>query len=158
MYNSLKAHGLQHARFPFPSPSPRVCSNSCPLSSLNHLTISSCHPLLLLSSIFWSMMGSAYIICQIERYSYYFFYFSTMVSISLRAEKYTYTHPHVDTHNTGCCSVAKSCLTLCNPMNCSTPGFLGLSYLPELAQTHSHWVSDAIQSSHPVTPQTLAQR
>ena len=37
-----------------------------------------------------------------------------------------------------CCSVAKSCSTLCNPMNCSTPGFPVLHYLPKLAQI---WVS-----------------
>ena len=35
-----------------------------------------------------------------------------------------------------CCSVAKSCLTLCNPMDCSTPGSPVLHYLPELSQTH----------------------
>ena len=50
-----------------------------------------------------------------------------------------------------CCSVANSCLTLCNPINCSTPGFPVLHYLPELAQTHVHWVSDAFQSSHPLS-------
>ena len=50
-----------------------------------------------------------------------------------------------------CCSVAKSCLTLCNPMDCSTLGFPVLHYLPELAQTHVHWVSDAIQPSHPLS-------
>ena len=36
------------------------------------------------------------------------------------------------------CSVAKSCQTLCDPMNCSTPGFPVLNYLPEFAQTHVH--------------------
>ena len=35
-----------------------------------------------------------------------------------------------------CCSVAQSCLTLCNPMDCSMPGFPVLDYLPEFAQTH----------------------
>ena len=49
-----------------------------------------------------------------------------------------------------CCSVAQLCLTLCNPMDCSTPGFPVLHYLPELAQTHVHWVNDAIQPSHPL--------
>ena len=48
-----------------------------------------------------------------------------------------------------CCSVTKSCLTLCDPMNCNTPGFPVLHYLLELAQTHIHQVSDAIQPSHP---------
>ena len=37
-----------------------------------------------------------------------------------------------------CCSVTKSCLTLCDPMDCSTPGFLVLHYLLEIAQTHVH--------------------
>ena len=50
-----------------------------------------------------------------------------------------------------CCLVAQSCLTLCNPMDCSTPGFHVLHYLLELAQTHVHWVSDAIQPSHPLS-------
>ena len=49
-------------------------------------------------------------------------------------------------------SVTQPCPTLCNPMNCSTPGFLVLHHLPELAQTHVHWVSDAIQPSHPLSP------
>ena len=52
-----------------------------------------------------------------------------------------------------CCSVAKSRLTLCNPMalmDCSPPGFPVLHYLPEFTQTHVHWVSDAIQISHPL--------
>ena len=46
------------------------------------------------------------------------------------------------------CSVTESCLTFCDPMNCSTPGFLVLHYLPEFAQIHVHWVSDAILPSH----------
>ena len=36
-------------------------------------------------------------------------------------------------------------------MDCSTPGFQVLHHLPELAQTHIHWVRDAIQSSHPLS-------
>ena len=51
-----------------------------------------------------------------------------------------------------CCSVAKLCLTLCDFMDCSTPGFLILHHLPELAQTHVHWVSDTIQPPHPLSP------
>ena len=47
-----------------------------------------------------------------------------------------------------CCPFTQSCLTLCNPMNCSTPGFPVLHHLPELAQTHVHWVS--VPSNHPV--------
>ena len=48
--------------------------------------------------------------------------------------------------------VAKWCLTLCDPMDCSTPGFPVLHYFPEFAQTHIHWISDAIQPSHPSPP------
>ena len=48
-------------------------------------------------------------------------------------------------------SVAQSCPTLCNPMDCITPGFPVHWQLPELAQTHVHQVSDAIQSSHPLS-------
>ena len=50
------------------------------------------------------------------------------------------------------CSVAKSCLTLCDSLDCSTPGFPVLHYLPEFAQIHVHWVSDALQPSHPLLP------
>ena len=45
-------------------------------------------------------------------------------------------------------SVAPSCLTLWNPMDCSTPGLLVHHQLPEFSQTHVHWASDAIQPSH----------
>ena len=41
--------------------------------------------------------------------------------------------------------------TLCDPMDCSMPGFPVLHHLPELAQTHIHWVSDAIQPSRPLS-------
>ena len=49
-------------------------------------------------------------------------------------------------------SVAQSCLTLCDPMDCSTPGFPVHHQLPEPAQTHVHCISDAIQPSHSVIP------
>ena len=49
-----------------------------------------------------------------------------------------------------CCSVAQSCPTLCDPMDCSTPGLPLLHQLPEFAQTHVHRVGDAIQPSHPL--------
>ena len=48
-------------------------------------------------------------------------------------------------------SVAQLCLTLCDPMECGTPGFPVHHQLPELAQTHVHWISDAIQLSHPLS-------
>ena len=54
--------------------------------------------------------------------------------------------------NICCCSVANSCLTLCNPVDYSRWGFPVLHHLPELAQIHVHWVGDAIQPSHPFFP------
>ena len=54
MSDSLQPHGLQHTKLPCPSPSPGVCSNSCPLSRWCHPTTSSCHSLLL-PSVFHSI-------------------------------------------------------------------------------------------------------
>ena len=48
-------------------------------------------------------------------------------------------------------SVAQLCPTLCDPMNCSTPGLPVHHQLPEFTQTHIHWVGDAIQPSHPMS-------
>ena len=49
-------------------------------------------------------------------------------------------------------SVTQLCLILCNPMDCSTPGLPVHHYLLELAQTHIHWLSDAIWPSHSLLP------
>ena len=43
-----------------------------------------------------------------------------------------------------CCSVTKSCTTLCNPKDCSMPGFPILHYVSEIAQIHAHSVGNAI--------------
>ena len=53
-------------------------------------------------------------------------------------------------HSVQFSSVAQSCPTLCDPMNCSTPG-LPVHQLPEFTQTHVHRVHDAIQPSHPLS-------
>ena len=52
-------------------------------------------------------------------------------------------------YNSSVSSVTQLCPTLCDPMVCSTPGFLVCHQLPELAKTHVHQVSDAIQPSLP---------
>ena len=62
---------------------------------------------------------------------------------------------HMKIYSTVCLSVqfssvSQSYPTLCNPMNCSTPGFPVHHHLPELAQTHVHRVSDANQPSLPL--------
>ena len=54
-----------------------------------------------------------------------------------------------------CFSVDNPSPTLCDPMDCSTPGFPVHHHLSEFAQTHVHWVSDAIQSSYPLLPLLL---
>ena len=55
-------------------------------------------------------------------------------------------------------SVAQLCLTLCDPMNRSTPGLPVHHQLPEFTQTHAHRVSDAIQPSHPLSSPSPAPR
>ena len=52
-------------------------------------------------------------------------------------------------------SVTQACLTLCDPMNCSTPGFPVYHQLLEFTQTHVHWVRDTIQPFHPLLPTSL---
>ena len=56
----------------------------------------------------------------------------------------------------GSYSVAKSCPTPCDLMNCSITGFPVLHDLPEFAQIHIHGVTDAIHPSHPLSPPSLA--
>ena len=51
--------------------------------------------------------------------------------------------------------VAQSCPTLCDPMDCSTPGFLVHHQLSEFTQTHVHQLGDAIQPSHPLLSPSL---
>ena len=73
--------------------------------------------------------------------------------ISTGRKKLTHPFPSLaipeDICKIGCCLVTQSCLTLCDPMDWSTPGFPIFHHLLELAQTHVHWVGDAIQPSHP---------
>ena len=52
-------------------------------------------------------------------------------------------------------SVTQSCLTLCDPMDHSTPGLPVHHQLPVFTQTHVHWVGDAIQPSHPLSSPSL---
>ena len=78
---------------------------------------------------------------------------------ALRAIKLMQIWPWVERHKEGteegCVAVVVqllSCAWLCNPMDCSMPGFCVLHYLPEFAQTHVYWVGDAIQPPHPLLP------
>ena len=66
-----------------------------------------------------------------------------------------YAHRHTHIYVYCHCSVAQSRPTFCGPMNCSPAGLPVHHQLPELAQTHVHWVSDAIQPPHPLLPPSL---
>ena len=63
------------------------------------------------------------------------------------ASNHVKLHLHKRRKNISCCFIVKSCLTLCDLMDCSMPGFPVLHYLPEFAQIHMHWVGDAIWPS-----------
>ena len=67
----------------------------------------------------------------------------------------TWKSSQIHFHKCFCCSVTQSCLTLCGPMDRSTLGFPVLFLLPEFAQTHVHWVSDAIQPSYLLSSPSL---
>ena len=54
------------------------------------------------------------------------------------------------------CSVAKSCPTLCDPMDCSTPRLFVPPHLPKFAQVHAHCIGKAIQLSYPLMPSSLS--
>ena len=57
----------------------------------------------------------------------------------------------ISVHNIQFSSVTQSCLTLCDPMNHSTPGLPVHHQLLESTQTHAHWVGDAIRPSYPLS-------
>ena len=64
---------------------------------------------------------------------------------------HTLYHPHTTDNSVQFSSVTQSCPTVCDPMNCSTPGLPVHHQLPEFTQTHVHRVGDAIQPSHPLS-------
>ena len=65
------------------------------------------------------------------------------------------SHPDRALVGIHCSVAAKSCSVLCDPVDCSMPGFRVLQYLPEFAQTRVHSVGDTIQSSHSLPPPSL---
>ena len=68
----------------------------------------------------------------------------------IRNEKWEVTTDNAEIWSIQFSSVTQLCPTLCDPMDCSTPGFPVHHQLPEFTQTHVHWVSDAIQPLHPL--------
>ena len=81
-----------------------------------------------------------------QGFSFFSGLFNAYLNIKDRMNKYRVTHI-LDS----CCSVPQSCPTLCNPMDCSTPGLPVHHQLSEFTQTHVYWVGDAIQPSHPLS-------
>ena len=153
MANSLWSYELQHTRLPCPSPTPRAYSNLCPLSQWCHPTISfSASPF---SSHLQSFPASgSFLVSQFIRWPKQ----STGV-LSLdwedSLEKEMSTHSSILAQRilwteelqskrvrydlvTQLSSVAQSCPTLCDPMDCSTPGFPVHHQLLERAQTYVH--------------------
>ena len=94
-------------------------------------------------------------------FAYLFWLKQPMFSLALNAHFSTLLfvmrtpqHCFNDYHGSGSpqfSSVSQSCLTLCDPMNCSTPGLPVHHQLLEFTQTHVHWVGGAIQPSHPLS-------
>ena len=139
MSDSLRPHGLQHTRLPCPSPFPRAYSNSCPSSWWCHPTVSS--SVVPFSSCLQSFPAPG---------SFPMSQFFTSGGQSPGGISPSNEYSGLISFQFS--SVAQSCPTPCNPMDCSTPGFPVLHYLPEFAQTHVHWVDDVIQPSHPLSP------
>ena len=154
--DSLRPHESQHARPPCPSPTPRVHSDSCPSSQWCHLAVSSL--VVPFSSCPQSLPAS-----ESSPMSQPFEWGGQSTGVSASAsflpKKSQGWSPSewtgwISLQSKGLSrvfsSIAQLCLTLCDPMDCSMPGFPVLHQLLKLAQTHVHWVGDAIQPSHPL--------
>ena len=126
------------------------------------------YPTVLLSSLISTssfenrLHGVFYTFMSSENKAFYFFiiYFQSLSLLSFLISLTKTSTSMLNRRNNRrytccCCSVTQVCLTLHNPMDCSMPGFPVLHHLPELAQIHVHWVSDAIQPSHPLPPLLL---
>ena len=94
-----------------------------------------------------SFPGDCHIQVLLGGFKTFFFFLLPWISKSLISPNYFSFH-----RVCFCCSVAKSCPTLCNPMNCSTPAFPVLYHLLEFVHTPIYWVSDATQQSPPLWP------
>ena len=143
---TLRPHGLQHTRLPCPSLSPRVCPNKYLLSQWCHLTS---HPLSSPSppasnpsqhQSLYQWVNSLHEVAKVASF--------------LPKNTQDWSPRGVVIVNTSIkfSWVPRLCPNLCDPMACSMPGFPVYHQLLELSQTHVHWVSDAIQPSHPLSP------
>ena len=121
----------------------------------NHLIL--CHPVLLLPSISATMrvfsngLGplqkvTKVLELQLQHQSFQWIFRIDFLAVQEILKSLLQNHNSVQFS-----SVTQSCLTLCNPMDCSTPSFPVHHQHPELAQTHVHQVGDDVQLSHPLS-------
>ena len=132
MSDSLRPHESQHDRPPRTSPTPWVYSNSCPSSQW-------CHPAISSSVIPISFCPQSFPASGTFPMSQLFVPGAKVLEFQLQHQSFQFS------------SVARRCLTLCDPMNRSTLGLPVHHQLPEFTETHVHRVSDAIQPSHPLS-------
>ena len=142
MSNSLRPHGLQHARLPCPSPTPRACSNSCPSSQWYHPTISSCHPLLLPPSVFPNIrVFSNESVFHIRWPKYWSFNFSTSSS-SEYSELISFRIDWLDLLSVSPRDYQESSPTpQFKSVNSSVLSFL---YSPTLTSIHDYWKNHSL--------------
>ena len=72
------------------------------------------------------------------------------LTVERKSKNFQHLKNHLLSSSAQFSSVTQLCLTLCDPMNCSTPGLPVHTKFPEFTQTHAHQVGDAIQPSHPL--------
>ena len=138
--DSLRPHGLQYARLPCPSPTPRACSNSIESIELlmpsHHLIL--CPPLLLLPSVFPSIKvfsnESVFLIRWAKCQSLSKWGRKEIIIVDYLSEIQISVHTPQAGRKKGrkqiilCCCCQSLSLTLCNPVDCSMPGFPVLHY------------------------------
>ena len=122
------------------------CYGSVYCNILLYVSITFSYPFVscLVVSIFWLLWITLQWVLS------YWYLLESLLSVSLDVYLWVellghvLCHVHTYTHIC-CCSGTKFCLTLCDPIDCSTPGFSVLHYLLEFAQIHAHyWISDAV--------------
>ena len=110
------------------------------LYSPYHMFISTTHLFCSWELVQWYMLPISFICQPASLLS------TTCLSSVSRIFLFCYASPSVQFS-----AVAQSSPTLCDPMDCSRPGLLVHHQTSEFTQTHAHWVSDAIQPSHPLS-------
>ena len=126
--DSLRPHGLQHTRLPCPSPSPGACSNSCPLSRWCHPTILS--SVIPFSSCLQSLPASGSFLMSLTLTDLYVIQKqggpvqeTKLPTHKIQRDTSNKKYIHAEVCKSVKAPVAQSCLTLCDPMDYSPPGF-----------------------------------